>query len=189
MTSVFSKSCFPLLFLAACGGTTATTPLDIPAVENLSAKKINDAVDELEFKYRADINNANFDGPSDLPLSGSAQYRGIMSIGEPGLINNASSVDAFVGELGMAVNFSEGELAGAAGNFYDSTNGSGVSGSVDVTGDIRSNATWVGNASGVLTGNGDFNVDADVEGGFLGGADGLYADGQASGYEVILAAD
>lgn len=189
MTSVFSKSCLPLLFLAACGGTTATNPLDIPAVENLSAKEINDTVDELEFKYRADINNANFDGPSDLPLSGSAQYRGIMSIGDPGLINNASAVDALVGELGMAVNFSEGELAGAAGNFYDSIDGSGFAGSVDVTGDIRSNATWAGNASGILTGNGDLNVDVDVEGGFLGGADGLYAAGRAPNYEVILAAD
>jgi hypothetical protein len=112
-----------------------------------------------------------------------------MAVGDPGLINNPSAGAALVGEVGMAVNFSEGELAGTAGNFYDSTNGLGVDGSVGVTGNIRSNATWAGNASGVLTGNGDFNVDVDVEGGFLGGADGLYADGRAPGYDVVLAAD
>lgn len=161
-----------LVLVSACGGgMTSTSGLEGYAAQfaNLSA-----------------LDTTLFTPEANLPTT-SANYSGVANISVGG---SATSLNAYLGELNVSVDFAGDTLSGSIDNFANYTGGSvttPVDGMVTISnGNLTGNNTGIGDgltaeADGTIDGH---SVDMDVEGHFFdstGDGLALYFDGAAFG--------
>lgn len=170
--------------LAACGGSSATTPTVTPSPSTSpTADEMLLAQSALNDQYSP----INYTDLSSIQTSGSATYNGYIG-GD--LSNTADALpDSVIGEMALVVNFNNTSVSvsGSADNFRDGNNGvltgnlQFSDGALDRDGDPSSDATLTLSADGTLT---DASNRAMVFGSRLEG-DFLEADSAGVGGNVL----
>ncbi len=142
-----------LLVLAACGGSSTTSA---------TLESLQEEAGRLDTVYGTDIQNRNFTPLADLPMSTTVNYRGVIGIGPASYLPGG---EIAVGNMTANVNFSDNTISGGANSFFDSEDGTPLSGSLALVASIDRSVgiTAENSIIGTLSGNlADTGNNADI---------------------------
>jgi hypothetical protein len=140
-----------LAIMSACGGSGTPTISPVPTV--LTVSELQAEAARLGAAYGDILDAGTLTSPASIPVSGSADYGGIIGFAEGTATDNNDPYAA--GYIDARVNFATNVMAGTAGSFYKTADKSPISGTLALDGRIdRALAATTGlAASGDLTGS------------------------------------
>ncbi len=167
--------------LSGCGGDDLSGPVRTTPPVSYAAYDAQSAA------LHATWDPAGFTPPASLPLSGAAQFAGVMRLHLEGAAGDIPLNGATVLNVAFASNSLSGSASGFVGVSGDQYAGTltVVNGTIDRAADPQNQYTFSANMSGTLSGAaGSFALTADMNGDFLGAnhgaASGLVAGSLAS---------